>query len=162
VSQNGNAERLRNAVDHPRSIRDTTANRHPLTLSLVTLHSSATFLSQLVHLLPQHPTLYISPTAAMGNLCSKSSNKPDPFSGQGRVVGTSSDNLPRSSAPVPPKIIANTPGRPLGGANSNKNTGNDDGTTPDPRSAAAKAAEVRAHSYHKCSASLLAAAPSPC
>jgi hypothetical protein len=89
----------------------------------------------------------------MGNLCSKSSNKGDNFSGQGRVVGASPH--PASSAPIPQKITTNSPGRPLGGGDG----GGSDGAS-DPRSAAARAAEVGAY-YRKCSASIVAATP-PC
>ncbi|KAF7512451.1 hypothetical protein GJ744_001386 [Endocarpon pusillum] len=78
----------------------------------------------------------------MGNLCSKSANKPDAFPGQGRVVGTSSSQ-PASSAPIPQKITSNSPGRPLGGSSVNSG-GSFDGAASDPRSAAAKAAEERA------------------
>ncbi len=74
----------------------------------------------------------------MGNLCSKSSNEPDNFTGQGRTVGASSQNTP-SSAPVPKKITSSTPGRSLGGR--------DGANSPeDAKSAAAKAAEVSHHS----------------
>jgi hypothetical protein len=73
----------------------------------------------------------------MGNLCSKSSNQPDNFAGQGRVVGSSSQPQTPSSAPVPQKISTHSPGRPLGGGG-----GGGSGAVDDPRSAAAKAAEV--------------------
>ena len=75
----------------------------------------------------------------MGNICSKSSNKPDNFAGQGRVVGSSSQNTP-SSAPVPQKITTSTPGRSLGGR--------DGANSPDDaRGAAAKAAEVSRNTF---------------
>ena len=67
----------------------------------------------------------------MGNLCSKSSNKDDHFSQPGRVLGSSSQSQ-ASSAPVPQKVISSTPGRTVGGS----------GTANDPKTAAAKAAEV--------------------
>lgn len=71
----------------------------------------------------------------MGNLCSKSENKPDPFQSPGRVLGASAQNQPKT-APVPQKITSGTPGRTLGGG------GEGTSGTGDARSAAAKAAEV--------------------
>lgn len=71
---------------------------------------------------------------SMGGLCSKSANQDNQFSTPGRVLGSSSQNQP-TSAPVPQKIISSTPGRTVGG--SGAAAGGDD-----PRSAAAKAAEV--------------------
>ena len=70
----------------------------------------------------------------MGNLCSKSANQDDQFSTPGRVLGSSSQTQP-TSAPVPQKITSSTPGRAIGGTGTN--SGGDD-----PRSAAARAAEV--------------------
>jgi hypothetical protein len=70
----------------------------------------------------------------MGNLCSKSANQDDQFSTPGRVLGSSSQTQP-TSAPVPQKITSSTPGRVVGGTGAN--SGGDD-----PRSAAARAAEV--------------------
>jgi hypothetical protein len=70
----------------------------------------------------------------MGNLCSKSSNPPEQFSTPGRVLGSSSQSQP-TSAPVPQKVVSTTPGRTVGG--STAASGGDD-----PRSAAARAAEV--------------------
>lgn len=72
----------------------------------------------------------------MGNICSKSENKPDNFAQPGRVLGTSSSAQQSSgSARVPPKITTSTQGRTLGGQQGS--------TSPeDARGAAAKAAEV--------------------
>lgn len=75
----------------------------------------------------------------MGNICSKSANQPDNFSSPGRIVGSSTQPQPASAA-VPARLTTSTPGRALGGG------GGGDGSTAvdDARSAAAKAAEVRA------------------
>ncbi|KAJ9664212.1 hypothetical protein H2198_000430 [Neophaeococcomyces mojaviensis] len=76
----------------------------------------------------------------MGNICSKSANKDDNFSGPGRVLGSSSNAPART--PVPQKVAANTPGRTLGssdGASSPNNA----------KSAAAKAAEERANQANR-------------
>lgn len=73
----------------------------------------------------------------MGNLCSKSSNQPDNFAGQGRVVGSSTtrSNAP-ASAPIPPQVSSSSPGRTTGqGQGSSLDAA-------DARSAAARAAEV--------------------
>ncbi|KIW85936.1 hypothetical protein AYO21_08578 [Fonsecaea monophora] len=72
----------------------------------------------------------------MGNLCSKSANKPDNFSTPGRTVGASTQSK-QTTAPVPQKITSSTPGRPLGG-------GDGASSADDARSAAARAAEERA------------------
>ncbi|KAH0844530.1 hypothetical protein FOPE_09993 [Fonsecaea pedrosoi] len=69
----------------------------------------------------------------MGNLCSKSANKPDNFSTPGRTVGASTQSK-QTTAPVPQKITSSTPGRPLGG-------GDGASSADDARSAAARAAE---------------------
>lgn len=73
----------------------------------------------------------------MGNLCSKSANQSDNFSSPGRVLGGAAADQGRTTAPVPAKITASTPGRTLG---SSQNPGGQE----DARSAAAKAAEVSA------------------
>ena len=73
----------------------------------------------------------------MGNLCSKSANQTDNFSGPGRTVGSSTQPKP-TTAPVPAKITTSTPGRTLGG-------GDGAAATDDARSAAARAAEVRGY-----------------
>lgn len=71
----------------------------------------------------------------MGNcFSSKSANQDDQFSTPGRTLGSSSQSQP-SSAPVPQKIISNTPGRTVGVPGAA--TGGDD-----PRIAAARAAKV--------------------
>ena len=70
----------------------------------------------------------------MGNLCSKSANKDDNFSTPGRSLGSSSQNQP-TTAPVPQKIPSSTPGRAVGGSQR-------PGSSSDPKSAAAAAAEV--------------------
>jgi len=77
----------------------------------------------------------------MGNLCSKSANQPDNFSAPGRPLGSSSTAKP-SSAPVPQKVTASTPGRTLGGSEGTS-------SSEDARSAAAKAAEERAARANK-------------
>ncbi|KAI4106568.1 MAG: hypothetical protein LQ339_003028 [Xanthoria mediterranea] len=80
----------------------------------------------------------------MGNLCSRSSNKPDNFSTPGRVVGSSSS----SSAPAAPTQTprAQIPkghgqGRTLGSTTTAAA-----GRENEARDAAARAAEERAHS----------------
>lgn len=81
----------------------------------------------------------------MGNLCSRSSNEPDPFATPGRVLGASSTSNQPSRAPVPQKIDSKKkvrvggPGRTLGGSGGG---GGAEGGDNDARSAAAKAAEV--------------------
>lgn len=68
----------------------------------------------------------------MGGLCSKQSDSSDNFSRPGRVLGASSTSKQATgSAPVPQKISAG-PGRTIGGGDGGS----------DPRSAAARAAEV--------------------
>jgi hypothetical protein len=69
----------------------------------------------------------------MGNLCSKSSNKPDHFAQPGRVLGSSGQSV--GTAPTPRTVTSRTPGRTLGGK---------PGTASDntAKSAAARAAEV--------------------
>lgn len=72
----------------------------------------------------------------MGNLCSKSANTSDNFSQPGRRLGgdtTTPQN--KTSTPVPASVIASSPGRTLGGGQENLNQA-------DPKSAAARAAEV--------------------
>lgn len=68
----------------------------------------------------------------MGNICSKSANKDDNFTGPGRVLGAAGQ--PKATAPIPAKVKTQAPsqGQTLGGGES----------TADPRSAAARAAEV--------------------
>lgn len=68
----------------------------------------------------------------MGNICSKSANKEENFAGPGRVLGASGES--RTTAPLPAKIKtqASPQGQTLGGSDS----------VGDPRSAAARAAEV--------------------
>jgi hypothetical protein len=155
-SQNGNAEQLRNFIVDQRPATPTppawlvTSSVNPLSLPALNLvRPSEHHVPSCLYLIEPHPW----PATNMGNLCSKSSNKPDNFAGQGRVVGASPQPT-SSSAPIPQKIsTANSPGRPLGG------TAGD--TTSDARSAAAKAAEVRTY-YHRCSASIAAASLGPC
>jgi hypothetical protein len=156
-SQNGNAEQLRNfIVDQPPTCdpHTTRAACHSIRQSLYLpalnlVRPSEDHVPSYPYLLEPHPWSATN----MGNLCSKSSNKPDNFAGQGRVVGASPQPT-SSSAPIPQKIsTANSSGRPLGG------TAGD--TTSDARSAAAKAAEVRTY-YRRCSASIAAASPGPC
>ncbi|KIX04258.1 uncharacterized protein Z518_07812 [Rhinocladiella mackenziei CBS 650.93] len=77
----------------------------------------------------------------MGNICSKSANKPDNFSTPGRTLGSSAQPKPNSTT-VPPKITASTPGRALGGRDGAS-------SSEDARSAAAKAAEERASKANK-------------
>ncbi|KAJ9607947.1 hypothetical protein H2200_008026 [Cladophialophora chaetospira] len=77
----------------------------------------------------------------MGNLCSKSANEPDNFSGPGRPVGSSAQPKPASAA-VPAKITTSTPGRTLGGAEGST-------AADDARRAAARAAEERAAQSNK-------------
>jgi hypothetical protein len=79
----------------------------------------------------------------MGNLCSKSANQPDNFSAPGRTLASSS-TAKQSSAPVPQKVIASTPGRTLGGSEGAS-------SSDDARSAAAKAAEVSISTPAVCS-----------
>ncbi|OCT51884.1 hypothetical protein CLCR_09206 [Cladophialophora carrionii] len=78
----------------------------------------------------------------MGNLCSKSANQPDNFSGPGRPVGSSGPQTKATSSPVPAKLTTSTPGRALGGGEGSTGTG-------DARSAAARAAEERAAKANK-------------
>ncbi|EXJ85963.1 hypothetical protein A1O1_06332 [Capronia coronata CBS 617.96] len=78
----------------------------------------------------------------MGNICSKSANKPDPFSTPGRTLAEGSGPNPSTqnkptTAPLPPKLTSSTPGRTLGGPDSSSRA-------DDARSAAARAAEERA------------------
>ncbi|EXJ85080.1 hypothetical protein A1O3_05755 [Capronia epimyces CBS 606.96] len=76
----------------------------------------------------------------MGNICSKSANKPDSFSTPGRTLGTSASpqaQTKSATAPLPQKLTATTPGRTLGGPESAS-------AADDARSAAARAAEERA------------------
>ncbi|RMD41127.1 hypothetical protein DV735_g3998, partial [Chaetothyriales sp. CBS 134920] len=72
----------------------------------------------------------------MGNICSKSANKSDNFSGPGRPLASANGSQP-SSAPVPQKVTTSTPGRQLGGREGAQ-------SPDDARGAAAKAAEARA------------------
>ncbi|KAK2752784.1 hypothetical protein FQN55_005916 [Onygenales sp. PD_40] len=85
----------------------------------------------------------------MGNICSKSANKSDPFSQPGRVLGsapTPSSQPPRAA--VPPKVNAarTTPGRTLGGSQA-------PGPVEGARSAAAQAAEERDRAAKQAAAS---------
>ncbi|KAL1853027.1 hypothetical protein Plec18167_005686 [Paecilomyces lecythidis] len=75
----------------------------------------------------------------MGNICSRSANKSDPFSQPGRVLGSAppADSAPR--APLPPKVNSMGPGRTLGGASGGSST-----DAEDARSKAALAAQKRA------------------
>ncbi|KAK2799931.1 hypothetical protein FQN50_008324 [Emmonsiellopsis sp. PD_5] len=87
----------------------------------------------------------------MGNICSKSANKSDPFSQPGRVLGsapTPSSQPPRAA--VPPKINAakTTPGRTLGGGQSQV-----PGPVEGARGAAAQAAEERDRAAKQAAAS---------
>lgn len=83
---------------------------------------------------------YLSLSAAMGGLCSKSANEADPFAQPGRVLGTSSQP---ASAPPPRKLTSSTPGRTLGGNENPDSTR----AAEDARSAAARAAEVLDRCY---------------
>lgn len=75
----------------------------------------------------------------MGNICSRSANKPDdPFSQPGRVLGSSATSDPSNQAtraPVPSNVSSQGPGRTLGDAPSSGEAG-------DARSKAAEAAQV--------------------
>lgn len=71
----------------------------------------------------------------MGNICSRSSNEPEAFSGPGRVVGAS-PSQPAPRAPLPTKNWKNTPGRTLG------ESGETQGGADEARSNAAIAAQV--------------------
>ncbi|KAJ5794197.1 hypothetical protein N7457_000796 [Penicillium paradoxum] len=78
----------------------------------------------------------------MGNLCSRSSNEPDPFSQPGRVVGTNSsgrDAAPRAPLPTKTNWKA-TPGRTLGESNTTSSVAGAD----EARANAAIAAQKRA------------------
>ncbi|KAI4267504.1 MAG: hypothetical protein LQ337_008315, partial [Flavoplaca oasis] len=70
----------------------------------------------------------------MGNLCSRSSNKPDNFSTPGRVIGSSSTptSAPQNPRAQIPKSATQGQGRTLGSGG---------GGGDDARSAAARAAE---------------------
>ncbi|KAL8894502.1 MAG: hypothetical protein Q9192_004268 [Flavoplaca navasiana] len=74
----------------------------------------------------------------MGNLCSRSSNKPDNFSTPGRVIGSSStpSSAPQNPRAQIPKSATQSQGRTLGSGG--------EGGGGDARSAAARAAEARA------------------
>lgn len=75
----------------------------------------------------------------MGNVCSKSANKPDDAFGQpGRVLGSSAASGTPSQparAAVPGNVVSQGPGRTLGGASSSQDTA-------DARAKAAEAAQV--------------------
>jgi hypothetical protein len=75
----------------------------------------------------------------MGNICSKSANKPDAaFSQPGRVLGSSAASGTPSQparASVPGNVVSQGPGRTLGGPSSSQDTA-------DARSKAAEAAQV--------------------
>lgn len=72
----------------------------------------------------------------MGNICSKSANKPDdPFSQPGRVLGSAAASEQPNRASVPGSVATRGPGRTLGGASSSQDTA-------DARSKAADAAQV--------------------
>ncbi|KAL8843408.1 MAG: hypothetical protein Q9176_002021 [Flavoplaca citrina] len=78
----------------------------------------------------------------MGNLCSRSSNKPDNFSTPGRVIGSSStpSSAPQNPRAQIPKAATQGQGRTLGsGGRGEGGAGGGDA-----RSAAARAAEARA------------------
>ncbi|EGD92217.1 hypothetical protein H112_00293 [Trichophyton rubrum D6] len=82
----------------------------------------------------------------MGNICSKSSNRPDPFAQPGRVLGSQAASTKPTPANSSTPLIRNnnssqrqpSGGRVLGGGGNNADG---DG---DARSAAARAAEERA------------------
>ncbi|QGA15494.1 hypothetical protein EYB26_003152 [Talaromyces marneffei] len=81
----------------------------------------------------------------MGNVCSKSANKPDDaFSQPGRVLGSSAasgtPNQP-ARASVPGNVVSKGPGRTLGGASASQDTA-------DARSKAAEAAQKRAEALN--------------
>ncbi|KAJ9308229.1 hypothetical protein DTO217A2_2211 [Paecilomyces variotii] len=76
----------------------------------------------------------------MGNICSRSANKSDPFSQPGRVLGSAPPAASTPRAPLPPKVSSSMgPGRTLGGTNGGSST-----EAEDPRSKAALAAQKRA------------------
>lgn len=73
----------------------------------------------------------------MGNICSRSANKPESFSGPGRVVGTApAGQAPRASVPAKTNW-KETPGRTLGESAPDAQGGGDEA-----RSNAAIAAQV--------------------
>ena len=74
----------------------------------------------------------------MGNICSRSANKPESFAGPGRVVGTAPtpNSAPRASVPQNTNW-KNTPGRTLGESPAGTQGGGDEA-----RSNAAIAAQV--------------------
>ncbi|CAG8886299.1 unnamed protein product [Penicillium egyptiacum] len=75
----------------------------------------------------------------MGNICSRSSNEPDPFNQPGRVVGTTSGRTAAPRAPLPGKTNwKSTPGRTLGESTAVGSTGG----TDEARANAAIAAQV--------------------
>ena len=83
---------------------------------------------------------YPSSTSSMGNICSRSANKPDAFEGPGRTLGSSSAAAPKnSSVPSPFKT---TVGRTLGGESSNTTSSSND-------DAAAKARQAAEERYAK-------------
>ncbi|RMZ89813.1 hypothetical protein DV736_g2944, partial [Chaetothyriales sp. CBS 134916] len=85
----------------------------------------------------------------MGNLCSKSANQSDNFSGPGRQLGSANESEP-ASAPIPKQVTASSPGRALGGRDGAQ-------SPDDARGAAAKAAEARAVAGAKIGAGKLSA-----
>lgn len=81
----------------------------------------------------------------MGNICSRSANKPDdPFSQPGRTLGSTaasdSNNQP-ARASIPSNVAAQGPGRTLGGASTSEDLA-------DAKSKAAEAAQVKLPSTH--------------
>lgn len=87
----------------------------------------------------------------MGNICSKSANKPDDaFSQPGRVLGSSAASGTPSQparASVPGNVVSQGPGRTLGGPSSSQDTA-------DARGKAAEAAQVytlhHTNQYSRC------------
>ncbi|KAK5091060.1 hypothetical protein LTR05_001240 [Lithohypha guttulata] len=100
----------------------------------------------LSHAVRQAESSHRDPFTNMGNICSRSANKDDNFSGPGQTLGSSSD-APRPVPVTKKQTIAGTSGRPLGSA------GGDGTSSPAPpdgaRSAAARAAEERATAANK-------------
>ncbi|KAL1992340.1 hypothetical protein VTN49DRAFT_4372 [Thermomyces lanuginosus] len=73
----------------------------------------------------------------MGNVCSRSANKSDPFSQPGRVLGSASTSGQTPAKASTPPRVARGPGRTLGGGTSSGDAG-------DARAKAAEAAQKRA------------------
>ena len=79
-------------------------------------------------------------TIPMGNLCSRSSNEPDPFSTPGRTLGSSAPSQPPKPTASVPSNVKSSPGRTLGGSGTTSEADNDAAAR------ARKAAEERAKS----------------